>query len=473
LKHSEIVMRVWYTALLVAAAPCALAAQGTPAKDSTPPSVLDAVPLPTSAPEAAHVFDAAPKAGVDTVDRIVAVVGNTAITWNDLKAEVYQQAGSGNVRVPRDEAGQLKLGRDVLQGMIDEELLIQKAKELKVEVGDDEVSRAAEPRLREIRSHFASDAEYRDELKKAGMGTPEEFRRYNLDNARRYLTQQKVMYELRKTAKPGSVTDVEVDSIFNLVKGDLAKRPPMLTFRQIVIAPKASKAADERARAKADSLLAELKKGADFAQMAKRESNDPGSAKMGGDLGWARRGSNFVPEFEDAMFRLAPGQMSPPVKTAFGYHIIKVDRVQPGEVKVRHILIATQIDSADIARAGQLADSVAQAWRNGAKYDSLVAKFHDQAEEKAVLSPYRVDSLPQSYQTALADVQPNQISNPFELSQNGSYKFAIVQVVSRTAAGEYSLPEVRASLRQQLADERQIRAIIDKLRRQTYVAVRF
>ena len=77
------------------------------------------------------------------------------------------------------------------------------------------------------------------------------------------------------------------------------------------------------------------------------------------------------------MFSLRPGELSPIVHTSFGYHIIRVDRVQPSEVKARHILIAPVIDSTDVHVALLRADSVADKWRKGVPFDSLVAKYHD------------------------------------------------------------------------------------------------
>jgi len=180
-----------------------------------------------------------------------------------------------------------------------------------------------------------------------------------------------------------------------------------------------------------------------------------------------------VPEFEAAMFSLRPGQLSPVIKTQFGYHIIRVDRVQPAEVRASHILIAPVIDSADVEHTKVYADSIAQVWADGAKYDSLVAKVHDRGEEKGVLEPYPIDSLPQSYQHAIEGVNAGQITKPFELrSQTGAVRIAIVQVVTRTGQGEYSLPEVQQTIRRQLAAEKQSRAILDELRTRTYVSLR-
>jgi peptidyl-prolyl cis-trans isomerase SurA len=162
------------------------------------------------------------------------------------------------------------------------------------------------------------------------------------------------------------------------------------------------------------------------------------------------------------------------VKTAFGYHIIRVDRVQPGEVKVRHILISPVIDSNDVHVAYLRADTAAQLWRKGANFDSLVAKYHDPGEEKGILTPFPLDSLPESYQAAVNNLQAGQVSNPFALqSRPGTpVKYAILRVVARTAAGEYSLPEVRERIRQQLASQRQARDMLDDLRKQTYVSLR-
>ncbi len=431
----------------------ALAAQDTTSK---PTSI---VPLERTALE------------VDTVDRIVAVVGKAVITWSDVVSAVNRERAQG-LKIPDDVEGQIAVAHRALEALVDSEILIQKAAILNIEVTDQEVNRAVDEHVGRIRAKFKDEIEYRAELKDAGFGTPEEFRRSTAEEIRRVMLQQKVYQELQKTAKPAGVTDKEVDEAFQRARPQLQQRPATLAFRQIIMAPKPSRVNDSIARAKAESILAELKAGANFEALAKRESADPGSKEMGGDLGWNRRG-RFVQEFEAAMFSLRPGQLSPVVKTQFGYHIIRVDRVQPAEVKVSHILIAPEIDSIDIARTKIFADSVANLWKGGMSYDSLVAKFHDRDEGKGMLEPYPVDSLPDSYLTAVKDLEAGQISNAFELrGETGSIKFAVVQVVSRTGPGEYSLPEVRQNIRYQLSLEKQSRAILDELRHRTYVSLR-
>jgi peptidyl-prolyl cis-trans isomerase SurA len=406
------------------------------------------------------------------IDRVVAIVGEQPVLWTEVLTAINQRRAQG-LQVPPDSAGQTALARSVLNDLVDEEILVQKAKELKLEVTDADITAAADRQIKTVRSQFKSDEEYRTELRNAGLGTAEEYRKGLIEQYRRQNLQQKAFAELRKRAKPANVTEEEVTAAFERSRSDLQKRPATVTFRQIIVAPKASAPAKAKAKARADSLLAEIKKGGDFELIAKRESMDPGTKQLGGDLGWNRRGSGLVPEFEQMMFALRPGDVSPVIETAFGYHIIRVDRVQSAEVKARHILIAPVIDSADVAAAKVEADSVAAQWRRGVSYDSLLAKHHDATEEKGVLQPFTRDSLPVSYQAALTGAKPGTITDAFQLTNpRGAPKFAVLQVVTATEAGEYDPAEVRDQIRAQLSDERSIRALLDELRKQTYVSLR-
>ena len=406
------------------------------------------------------------------IDRVVAIVGEQPLLWTDVVTAINQRRAQG-LQVPPDSAGQSALAKTVLNELVDEEILVQKAKEMKLEVTEADITSAADRQIKSIRAQFKTDEEYRTELRNAGLGSPEEYRKGLIDQYRRQNLQQKAFGELRKRAKPANVTEDEVTAAFERSRTDLQKRPATVTFRQIIVTPKASPAAKAKAKARADSLLVEIRKGGDFEQIAKRESMDPGTKQLGGDLGWNRRGSGLVPEFEGMMFALRPGDVSPVIETAFGYHIIRVDRVQAAEVKARHILIAPVIDSADVAAARVEADSVAAQWRRGVSYDTLAAKHHDATEEKGVLQPFNRDSLPASYQAALVGAKSGAITNPFQLTNpRGAPKYAVIQVVTATEAGEYDQAEIRDQIRAQLADERSIRGLLDQLRKQTYVSLR-
>jgi hypothetical protein len=123
-----------------------------------------------------------------------------------------------------------------------------------------------------VRGRFGSDAEFRAELQRAGLGTPEEYRRFLLEQLRRNELQRRAMDKLRQEGKipPVNVTQAEVEEAFNRTRASLPRRPATVTFRQIVVAPRADSAAREVARVRAESLLAEIRSGAEFERVNRR-----------------------------------------------------------------------------------------------------------------------------------------------------------------------------------------------------------
>jgi peptidyl-prolyl cis-trans isomerase SurA len=410
-----------------------------------------------------------------TLDRIVAVVGDQPITRFDLEQRMLQDQQRG-MRPPTDSAALKAYQTQALNTMIDEELLLQKAKELKVDVPDNEIASTVDRQIRDIKARFTTESEFRTELAKAGLGTPEEYRRMLVEQMKRDETIKRTMQKLREDNKviPANVTEDEVKEAFERGRASLPRRPAQVTFRQIVMAPRPTAAAKEVARVKAESILAEIKKGGDFALLAKRESMDPGTKEVGGDLGWHRRG-DFVTEFERWVWSLPPGELSPVFESPFGYHIVRVDRAAAGEIKARHILIRPKLDSADLARAHAEADSVLKLWRAGAPFDSLAKKHHDYAakEETSILDPMARDSLPESYQRAFAGKAPNDLVE-FEIPdpQRGMPKVVVAQLLSANPGGEYTLKEMRDLVRNRLAEEGGVRRYLDGLRKRSYVSIR-
>jgi len=386
---------------------------------------------------------------------------------------VVNERRAAGLELPTDSAGQMEVARQVLAEMVDEELLVQKAQAAGIDVPPADVERTVDQQIRRVRAQFPSEGQYRTALQQSGLGTPEEYRRKVAEQVRRRALQEQYIGQLRGEGQllRASVSEKDVAEAFEKNREALPKRPATIGFQQIVIAPQPSPAADSAARAKAESLLVEIRTGADFELIARRESMD-GSADVGGDLGWNRRGA-MVPEFEFWMFRLPPGQLSPVFRTAFGWHIVRVDRVQPAEVRARHILIRPRIDSTDVERARIRADSVAMLWRQGTSYDSLVASFHDKGEERLV-PDFELAQLPESYRTAFQDAQIGSVTEPFRIAREGGDlpKFVVARVTSRQEAGEYSVADLRERIREQLVYERSIARLIDQLKRETYVSVR-
>src|SRR5688572_7218415 len=151
------------------------------------------------------------------LDRIVAVVGDQPITQYDIQERLLLMRQQPGFVAPTNAAEFEKMTRDVVGQLIDEEALVQKATLLKVEATDQELAPNVDKQMREIRSRFSSDAEFRAELVKAGLGSPEEYRRFLMDQMRRSELQRRLIDKLRAEGKipPVNITQAEVEEAFN------------------------------------------------------------------------------------------------------------------------------------------------------------------------------------------------------------------------------------------------------------------
>src|SRR3989441_4615338 len=137
------------------------------------------------------------------------------------------------------------------------------------------------------------------------------------------------------------------------------KRPAVAYVRFIAV-PRLPNAADSApARAPVARVRSELARGAKFEDVARRESSDSGSGQRGGDLGWIKKNqTNLVAPFMQAGRNLKPGQLSAPVATEFGYHVIRVDAAKGDSLKVRHILIPVTLQGAHLDQVEARADTM-------------------------------------------------------------------------------------------------------------------
>ena len=252
--------------------------------------------------------------------RVVAVVNNEPITSTELQqymVRAKRQVAKQGVQIPEDE-----LRQQVLEQMILEKLQLQVAKRMGITVDDTAIDRAIEDIAR--RNNMTLDA-LKQALAADGI-TFEQFR----EQIRREMT----IARLRDREMEGRVTvsDAEVDHF-------LANNPDVMrrieaeagnvtqTHVRHILVRTNQTTNDEAAKAKLLALRERIVNGVDFAELAKANSDD-GSAFKGGDLGWINPGDT-VPQIEEAMNRLAPGEISQPVKTPFGWHLIQVLERRP------------------------------------------------------------------------------------------------------------------------------------------------
>jgi peptidyl-prolyl cis-trans isomerase SurA len=476
-------------ALVVAVMPVGVRAQDTTrvARDTVPDPTAAADTTPardtTTAPDTVAVVDGTlpqppaavvPPDSVVIVDRVLAVVGNRPVLASQVDEELFSRQAQG-VKLPDDPKQLDALRREVVSSIVDEELLVQQAmRDTSIQVTDQEIADGVEQQVRQVRDNFTSEVDYNNELKKAGFQTPEEYRRWLTDQQRRAALQNRLIDGLKGAGKlkPVAPTEQEMRRYFEANKHSLGSRPATISFKQIVIGPKPSPEAKARTKAQADSIVMELRRGADFATAARRFSQDPGSRDQGGSLNWFRRGV-MVPEFEKVAFSLKPGMISDPVESPFGFHIIQVERTQPAEVQARHILLIPVIDSANVERARALATRLHQLVSRGASMDSLQRLYHDPAGGEREAENVPADKLPEAYAEPMAKADSGAVVPVFVIKGAGDRdQYVVLKVTNRRSQGDIRYEDVKDRIRQQLGQELAIRRYIDQLRKSTYVELR-
>lgn len=409
----------------------------------------------------------------EVADRIVAVVGDRPILATQVDEQIFGLASQGQLTLTTKE-DTARVRKDVLKQMIDDELLVQEAqRDTAVKVTEQEVADSVEKTLRGIRARFPTELEFKKELSTSGFLSADEYRRFLGDEVRRDFLKARLYEHLAAEGKlkPVQPTDAEMRRYFEERKGQFGKRPATIGFRQIIVAPRATEPARLRAKQLADSIVAQLRLGADFATAARRFSQDPGSREAGGDLGWNRRGS-WVQEFERAAFSLRKDQISDPVESPFGWHIIQVTGTQPGEVRARHVLLSPELSEADADSARVLALRIAEQLKAGAPFDSLQALYHDKTEEREARDA-PIDKLPAPYQEAIGNAQPDEVVGPFALERpGGGVRYAVLKIVERRDADDIQYEDVRERIRGSLGQQLAAEKFLERLRRATYIEIR-
>lgn len=227
----------------------------------------------------------------------------------------YQRSKGVAVGARGDQLGLFKrLRREAMDEMIERELVRQAAQKKGIEVSAQEVDSA----VAELRKVFDNPQSYASRLENEGF-TEESYRKHveGMIAAKRYLD------DIRAGA--GTVSDRELEAYYRDNQQRLTL-PEQLRVRQILLVWKSRGTRDDRAatRQQLTSILERARGGEDFAELARKYSEDPETAPMGGDMGFFHRGQR-VPAFEQAAFALKPGEISGIVETPFGLHIIRLE----------------------------------------------------------------------------------------------------------------------------------------------------
>ncbi len=417
----------------------------------------------------------AQKYGGGVIDKTVAVIGNEAIMISDIEEQVQMMRAQGM-------SSDRNLRCEVLEQMMESKLFLMQARIDSLTVNQDMVASEMSSRLDQVRTSLGGDEEVEKYFGKPLYRLRQEWTEALQDQN---LTQQE---QSQVASNIPELTPYDVKQYLDTVdKEDLPIVPIKYRLSQICVYPD-REAANLAVKEKLLSLRERIIAGEKFSTLARIYSEDPGSARKGGELGMASK-SIFWPAFSDAAMALKPGVISQIVETPDGFHIIEVLEKKGDMFNARHILIKPQYTAADQEKAFRKLDSLKTEITNEAVTFPLAARFYSEdtatrtnggqmADPQTGSSYFEIDQLkPQDY-AAIKDLKEGEISDPVESLDNegrsGNTVYKIIKVDKIVPAHPATFENDYNQILAQVRQGKQIEAInkfLDKKIKETYIII--
>ncbi len=393
------------------------------------------------------------------IDEVVAVVGANYVLQSDIEAQYIQFRMQGGITDARATRCQ------ILEDLLFNKLLLNQAELDSVVVTDDQVNQTMEARFRYYIQQFGSQEKLEQFYKKSILEIKEEFR----GPVREQLMVEEVQNTILKDLK---VTPSEVRAFFNsLPKDSIPTIDTEYELNRIVKEPSINKEELEATRERLKSLRDRIVKGESFSTLAVLYSEDPGSARKGGEVGFMGRGQLY-PEYEAAAFGLKKGEISDIIKSRAGYHIIQLIERRGEQINTRHILLMPKISDSDIIQASRLLDSVAGLVREGKMtFEEAALKYSDDpgkingaqmVNETTGNTRFLAGQLDPKVFFAIDKLQPGEISRPVNsMNEEGKQTLSIYMLKTRTEPHRASIKEDYSTI-QEWALNKKRGDVIDK-----------
>lgn len=277
------------------------------------------------------------------LDKIIARVDNHYILSSELE-EMYNSYAANGQKAPEK--------CQILESLIINKMLLAKAEIDSVTVEDKSVDNELDGKMNYMIQRFGSEKNLVEAYGKSVDNLKTELRTQ--------VKEQKIVEKMQGTISGNvKITPSDVRKFFNAIpKDSLPYIPSEVEIGHIVRLGTVTREQKDKLIAQLQELKARAEKGEDFATLATIYSEDVGSAKNGGDLGFAKRGA-MVPEFEGAALGLKPGEMSNIIESQFGFHLIKLIETRGAEYHARHILLRPDYNKgSDMTSAVRVLDSL-------------------------------------------------------------------------------------------------------------------
>ena len=393
------------------------------------------------------------------IDEVVAVVGANYVLQSDIEAQYIQFRMQGGITDARATRCQ------ILEDLLFNKLLLNQAELDSVVVTEDQVNQTMEARFRYYIQQFGSQEKLEQFYKKSILEIKEEFR----GPVKEQLMVDEVQGKILKDLK---VTPSEVRTFFNsLPKDSIPTIDTEYELNRIVKEPSINKEELEATRERLKSLRDRIIKGESFSTLAVLYSEDPGSARKGGEVGFMGRGQLY-PEYEAAAFGLKKGEISDIIKSRAGYHIIQLIERRGEQINTRHILLMPKISDSDIVKASRLLDSIAGLVRDGKMtFEEAALKYSDDpgkingaqmVNETTGNTRFLAGQLDPKVFFAIDKLQPGEISRPVNsLNEEGKQTLSIYMLKTRTEPHRASIKDDYSTI-QEWALNKKRGDVIDK-----------
>ncbi len=393
------------------------------------------------------------------LDGIAAVVNDEPVLQSDVEEQLYLFIT--NNQMHPDSAQVDTLRRQILEEMINEKLIVAEARREGITVSDQELARAVDKAVQDAKDRFGEEG-FKQQLAKESM-TEDQLRAKYRDDLRR----QALMARLREKLFPAKpVSQTEAETYFKEHPEKFPQAPPQVRLFVIQIPVVADSVTEASGRAKALDARRRILAGEKFAKLAGEVSEDPGTAKSGGDLGYFAKGT-MEPALEKAAFSLKIGEVSEPIRSPYGWHLLEVldrdtlrtsagkdsldaDGKPIPEAHARHILIRVATTDADRDMARALAERVRAEAVKGMDFATLVhrySRYQGPQSPDGDVGFVAVDKLLPNIRAGLDTLEIGQISDVLE-NQAG---FNIFKLAERKASRPYTLDEIKDQLPQAVA----------------------
>ena len=410
-----------------------------------------------------------PAVSQQILDRIVAVVDDDAILESEIVQDAYLKAMQLRIDPLKQPEDFQKLKESSLESLINQKVLLIQADKDTIKAEQRNVDSYLEQQMQSVLQQVGGEDDLEEQMGSSITKIRRTYREQIEKNLRIQMVQNAKMANIKVSRR-------EVEEFFKMNKDSIGTIQESVDISHILIQPKAGEEAHKVALEKMKSLRERIVKGEDFAQLAKDNSEDPGSAARGGDLGFMSRG-DFVREFEETAFNLQPGELSDVVETQFGFHIIRLAERRGEKIHAQHILIIPKPSKVDEVAAADKIKAVYNELKNGADFTALVDKYSmDQSTKsrQGHLGVFEIDQLRETakeFVYALKDVKVGEISEPVHTQ----YGFHILRLNSREDSRELSLDKDWARVEKMAHDfkmQREFKRWLDELKENVYIEIK-